>query len=122
MPEVNELLKTAPEVSTETQAVQPREIIVDQKPEAFVPRNIESFLQKLEKDPVAQSTFDPNGQPQLTSSPPINPKLTLPITRTNFVDGFKRNFDEVAHWLSVFLFREIKIKQGQVIFKSPNDT
>jgi hypothetical protein len=28
----------------------------------------------------------------------------------------------VAHWLSVFLFREIKIKQGQVIFKSPNDT
>lgn len=121
MPEQNEILTSTPEVSVDTKIVQPREIIVDQRPEAFAPRQVESFLQRIEKDPVTQSTTDPSGQPLLTASPPVNPKVNLPVTRTTFVAGFKQKFDDVGLWLSRFIFREIKLKDGNVTFKS-NDS
>lgn len=121
MPEVNELLKSTPEVSAETKAVQTREIIVDQKPEALVPREIIKFLEKIELDPVQQSVINDAGQPQLTPSAPVNPKIILPVTRTTFVTGFKKRIDDVGLWLSKFLFREIKLKDGNVAFK-PNDS
>lgn len=111
MPETNEVLKTTPEITAETVDVKPREII-DQKPEAFVPRELQSFLQKIEQDPIATPT------PILTSQ---NPKITIPITRTTFIDGFKKSFNDVGHWLSVFFFREIKLKESHVSFK-PDDS
>lgn len=118
MPELNETLKSTPEISPETKSVQSREVLVNRQPEAFAPRAVESFLQKIEKAPVATPTFDPNGQPQLTASPPTNPKVVLPVTRQTFVNGFRKTFDDVGLWLSHFLFREIKLKDGNVTFKS----
>ncbi|MFA7301423.1 MAG: hypothetical protein WC069_03880 [Candidatus Shapirobacteria bacterium] len=121
MPEINETLKTTAETVSETNSVKAREVLIDRQPEAFAPRNVESFLQKIEKYPVALPTFDPNGQPQLTPSIPSSPKIILPVTRQTFVDGFKKSFDDVGNWLSRFIFREIKLKDGNVSFK-PDDS
>lgn len=117
MPDVNEILKPNPVLSTENNLVKPREI-VDRKPGAFVPRELQSFLQKIELDPVSAHSADPNGQPQLSPTAPTNPKIVLPVTRTSFIAGFKNKVDDVSRWLSVFIFREIKLKDGTVSFKS----
>ena len=121
MPEQNEILTTTPELSPENKSVQTRDIIDHHQPEAFVPRELKSFLQKIEDDPTTTPTFDPSGQPQLSPSPSQNPKIVIPITRTTFIDGFKKSFDDVGHWLSVFFFREIKLKESHITFK-PDDT
>lgn len=117
MPENNELLITTPEVSIENKSLQSREIIVDKKPEAIIPREIQSFLQKIELDPTQQTVINDQNQPQLTPSAPTNPKVTLPVTRTTFIDGFKKKVDDVGLWLSRFLFREIKLKDSNIVFK-----
>lgn len=118
MPENNELLNTTPEVVVENKSLQSREIISDQKPEAFVPRELMSFLEKIELDPAQQSVVNDQNQPQLTPTAPTNPKVILPVTRQTFVDGFRKTFDDVGSWLSRFLFREIKLKDGNVTFKT----
>jgi len=118
MPEQNEILTTTTELSPENKSIQTRDIIVDRQPEAFAPRNVEFFLQKIEKTPIATPTFDPNGQPQLTASPSPSSKVILPVTRQTFINGFRKTFDDVGNWLSRFIFREIKLKDGNVTFKS----
>lgn len=121
MPDNNELLKSTPEVVIENNSVKTREIITDRKPEAFVPREVQSLLQKMEQDPTQSSVINDQNQPQLTPSTPTDPKIVLPTTRTNFVSGFKKKVDDVGLWLSKFLFREIKLKNGNVSFK-PDDS
>ncbi len=122
MPEIKESLEKVIESPVVENSVETRQVIVDlKKPEAFVPRELKSFLQKIEEDPVATPTFDPSGQPQLSPINSQNPKINIPITRTTFIDGFKKSFDDVGHWLSVFFFREIKLKESHVSFK-PDDS
>ena len=120
MPEINEVLKTTPEVSIESQPVSTGEII-NRQPEAKVPAGLETFLQRIEKDPTQQSVVNDANQPQLTPANFQNPKIIIPITRTTFVSGFKKSFDNVGLWLSHFFFREIKLKDSHVFFK-PDDS
>lgn len=83
-----------------------------------VPREVESWLHKLETDPTQMKTVsDDKGQPLLQSTNPQNPKITLPTTRNTFVNGFKKKVNEAGKWLSTFVLRMIKIKGGQVKFK-----
>ena len=60
---------------------------------------------------------DQNGQPILSPAAPSNPKIKLPVTRRNFVAGFKKPFEEAARWVSAFFLRFIRIKKGWVVFK-----
>lgn len=116
MPEIKEVLNPTKEIIS----LQSREII-DQKPETIVPNELKSFLRKIEENPVPQSVTNDSGQPQLTSTEITEPKISLPVTRTTFLAGFKQKVDDVGLWLSKFLFREIKLKDGSVSFK-PDDT
>ena len=120
MAEIKGLLENQSESVVNVSTVETRPL-VDQKPEAMVPREVKNFLQRIEETPTATPTFDPTGQPQLSPSTPTNPKVTLPVTRTSFLDGFKKTVDDVGHWLSIFLFREIKLKKSNVSFK-PDDS
>jgi len=120
MPENNELLNTTLETVPEKKADFSSEVI-NRQPEAKVPAGLETFLQRIEKDPVQQSVTNDQNQVQLSPVTPTSPKVVLPTTRTSFVSGFKKKVDDVGHWLSVFLFREIKLKDGNVSFK-PDDS
>lgn len=120
MPELKDNFELKPESVVSSNSVETRHI-VDQKIEAPVPYELRSFLQRMEQAPVATPAFDPAGQPVLSPSVPTNPKIILPVTRTTFVSGFKKRIDDVGLWLSKFLFREIKLKEGDISFK-PDDS
>ena len=101
MPEIKDNVELQSESVVVNNSVETRHI-VDQKPEASVPLELRSFLQRMEQAPVATPIFDPNGQPVLTPTASSNPKLVLPVTRTTFVSGFKKRIDDVGLWLSKF--------------------
>jgi len=85
-----------------------------------IPREIKTWMEKVEQASTSQprTINDADGQPLLSPSNPQDPKITLPITKSTFILGFKKTWLEAGHWLSSFWFRFIKIKKGNVTFKS----
>ena len=94
-----------------------KEILIDLKEDRDLPKEVQSWFEKLERTAPKQIDDDVTGQPLLTPANPINPKIVMPITRRKFVEGFKQTIEEASRWLSEFLFRIIKIKKGEVKFK-----
>ena len=86
---------------------------------APLPREVETWMEKVEKDQTAQQVVsdDSTGQPIMTPSAPADPRIELPITRGTFASGFSKAISDAGKWLSVFIFRVIKIKKGKVKFK-----
>ncbi len=94
----------------------------------LVPRDrrdheVESWLEKIEKDPaqiqdqqMGNSATDLQAVAQKTDD-----LYQVPVTKSNFVDGFKLKIDEAARWLSVFILRIVKKKQGKVKFKQEDE-
>jgi hypothetical protein len=114
MAENKEILKQTPE----TVATKPETMTDVQERPGKVPKEIETWMQRIEKDPTRMKTVtDINGQPLLTTSSPQKPVIVLPITRGKFLAGFKKTIDEAGRWLSTFVLRLIKRKQGEVKFK-----
>lgn len=85
-----------------------------------IPREIRTWMEKLEENPNPQSQIitEDNNQILSSSTLPQDPKIIIPITRSTFISGFKKNWQEAGLWLSTFWFRFIKIKDGKVTFKS----
>jgi hypothetical protein len=95
-----------------------KNLLLDVEARTKVPENIKNWLEKIEGDPVQMRTVnDDSGQPLLQTSAPQDPRVVLPITRQKFVAGFKKTIDEAGKWLSTFILRLIKIKEGNVKFK-----
>jgi hypothetical protein len=86
--------------------------------EEKIPKEIETWMQRIEKDPTKMKTVnDTDGQPLLQPATPQKPVIILPVTRAKFVEGFKKTIDEAGRWLSTFILRFIKVKNGEVKFK-----
>lgn len=116
MTETKEILK--PTIEGGRAETRRPESMVDQGAELVLPREVESWMERVEKDTTQLTTVsDQNGQPILTPAAPSNPKIQLPVTRKTFVAGFKKAIDETGRWLTAWIFRLIKIKKGQVVFK-----
>ncbi|MBU1117772.1 hypothetical protein KKD37_02295 [Patescibacteria group bacterium] len=120
MPETRERNKEIP-----TSAVESSVRMVDIGREANnkepIPREIKTWMQKVEEDPSASLSTqisDDNGQPLITAASPVDPKVSLPITRSTFLSGLKKPFEEAGRWLTTFYLRYIKMKDGNVIFKT----
>jgi hypothetical protein len=113
MAENKEILNQTPEA-----AANKPEGLTDVRGREKVPKEIETWMQKIEKDPSRMKTVtDVNGRPLLTASSPQKPVIILPITRAKFIAGFKKTIDEAGRWLSAFVLRLIKRKGGKVKFK-----
>ena len=113
MAENKEILNQTPET-----VVNGPEGLTDVRSREKVPKEIESWMQKIEKDPAKMKTVtDVDGQPLLTTSTPQKPVIILPLTRAKFIAGFKKTIDEAGRWLSAFVLRLIKRKGGEVKFK-----
>lgn len=119
MPESRERNKEIPSNSLETQIK-----IVDIGRENIskepLPREVKTWMEKVEEASSLQpqNISDAQGQPLLSTPSPQNPKISLPITKLTFTSGFKKAWDDAGHWLSAFILRFIKIKKGNVVFKS----
>jgi hypothetical protein len=84
--------------------------------EAIMPKEVEHWLKEIKTTPTA-TPVNVGQQTVMTPTTPANIKIQLPVTRTTFAAGFKKSISEAGRWLSVFLFRLIKIKKGNVEFK-----
>ena len=108
-----EILKTGIEQA------QPQMVDIQKRAEDHqVPREIDTWLKKIEKDPGQQPVVnDTNGQPLLQLPATQDPKIKLPVTRVKFTDGFKKSLSDAGRWFSVFICRLIKINGGKVKFE-----
>jgi hypothetical protein len=119
MPETKERNK---EISNDQ--IETKSVLVDIGREKIsnepIPREIKTWMEKVEQASSSQprQVNDDTGQPLLTPTSPQDPKIILPVTRKSFVAGFKKTCFDAGRWLSVFLFRFIKIKKGNVTFKN----
>lgn len=82
---------------------------------ANVPREVENWLKKIERDPtVIKKVIDDSGQVVPVANTPT--QTQLPVGRGKFLAGFKKSVDDTGRWLSVFLLRIIKKESGNVKF------
>jgi hypothetical protein len=82
---------------------------------ANVPREVESWLKKIERDPtVIKKVIDDSGQVVPVAN--TSAQTQLPVSRGKFLAGFKKSVNDTGRWLSVFLLRIIKKESGNVKF------
>jgi len=120
MAENKEIIIPQKEVNTERQNEKQVEIMKDlQDREIIVPREVRSWMEKVEQDPDLSSQNQNNGNSDDSVLQPIAkiPKIELPISKVNFSEGFKKTVSEASRWLSEFVFRLIKKNKGNVKFK-----
>jgi len=98
----------------------PIEGMVDLKKneEAFVPREVKTWMEKVEEDTDLNNPSQQTGDDDSVLQPiaPAVIKLTLPTTKKTFSSGFNKTFSEAGRWLSEFVFRLIKKEKGNVKF------
>jgi len=121
MAENKEIITNQTETNVGQQTEKPIEIMRDlQKDrEVVVPREVRSWMEKVEQDPDLNSQNQNNGNNDDSVLQPIAkiPKIELPIDKVNFSEGFKKTMSEASRWLSEFMFRLIKKNKGNVKFK-----
>ena len=94
--------------------------IRDLRQEVTVPREVKTWMQKLEEDPTLnQNNTNPKGDDDSVLKPiaPAVVKITLPTNKTTFTGGFSKPVNQAWRWLSEFVLRIIKKNQGKVKFK-----
>lgn len=82
-----------------------------------LPKDVESWMTRVEKAQPKTVNDDQTGQPLMTPTAAANPVVVLPVTRKSFTAGFAQAVTEAGRWLSEFIFRVIKIKKGNTEFK-----
>ncbi len=88
--------------------------------ETPLPKDVEHWMHEVKKVVGNQNlTMRSIGQAAPTATP-TDSKITLPTTRRAFSAGFKKKVNDVGRWLSTFLFRMMKIKHEEVVFKDDN--
>ena len=82
----------------------------------------EDWLSKIEKDPqqIKNQQMGNNASPLQAVGGEVVDVFEIPITREKFVRGLKQSIDDAARWLSTFLLRIVKKKDGKVKFKQEN--
>ena len=83
-----------------------------------VPKEVESWLSKIEKREAKVPTVtDDQGQSVLDPVSPESVKITLPMTEGEFIRGVKEKVNKAVRWFSEQCFRLIKKYGGKVSFK-----
>jgi len=101
-----ESVENKPEVLTDLQAREEK-----------LSKELDSWIKIIEKAPKQQVINDANNQPLMQATTTATPKIILPVTRQKFVAGFKKKVNEAGKWLSTFILKLIKVKEGEVEFK-----
>lgn len=90
---------------------------LDKGKETTVPREVQNWMEKIEKDPQ-QNQQQKTGDTDSLLKPihKIDQKV-LPIDKGSFSSGFNKSFSSAGRWLSEFVLRIIKREKGKVEFK-----
>ncbi len=122
MPEIKEGLPQNETVVEQPQIRQETTVMVDiqEEKKVFVPRKVETWMEKIEKDPVItrnnqKSNGDNDSILQPIATAPV--KISLSTNKKVFASGFSKPVDDAWRWLSEFILRVIKKNDGKVKFK-----
>jgi hypothetical protein len=88
--------------------------------EVTIPREVKSWMEKIESDPQQQQNDNQNSNTNDDSAlQPINSvkQVVLPMTKDDFSSGFSKTLFDAGRWLSEFVLRIIKKERGNVKFK-----
>jgi len=87
------------------------------------PKEVEGWLERLEKDDtqLTKPVLDDQGQVLVTSPMAQKPKISLPLEKEEFIVALKQGVTEAVRWLAEWCFRMIKMKPGKVVFKKKDD-
>lgn len=112
-------IETNSNVGLENKALKSEIIDLGKNREPVVPREVRTWMQKLEEDPQInnQSQTNTNDDNGLQPIAPAIVKVSLPTDRKTFTDGFAKPMDQAWRWLSEFVLRIVKQNQGRVKFK-----
>lgn len=92
--------------------------VIDAEPNPEVAKEIQSYLEKVEKEQfLAQPITDNYGQPLVSPPAPQQPKIVLPITQNQYLAGFKQKVTESIRWLVAWCGRLIKILDNRASFR-----
>jgi len=102
------------------QIEKPIEGIVDlqKNKEAFVPREVKNWMEKVEEDPSLNKQGQKKGNDDSMLQPIATTvtKIILPTNKSVFSQGFNKTVSDASRWLSEFVFRLIKKNKGNVKF------
>lgn len=86
--------------------------------EAIVPREVQSWMEKVEQDPSLNKQSQIKGDDDSVLQPiaPAVTKIVLPTNKRIFSQGFGKTVGDAGRWLSEFVFRLIKKNKGNVKF------
>lgn len=91
-------------------------VMVESEPE--VDKEVESYIQKVEKEIYLNKPItDDGGQPLVSPPAPQDPQIILPITDDQLNLGLKQKVTDSIRWLSEWCLRLIKIFGARAVFR-----
>ncbi|MDD4026589.1 MAG: hypothetical protein PHO75_00175 [Candidatus Shapirobacteria bacterium] len=96
----------------------PTEVLIDLKKDVIIPREVQSWMEKVEQDPAisGQNQIKGDDDSVLQTIAPAVVKVSLPTNKKVFSEGFNKTVGDAGRWLSEFVFRLIKKNKGNVKF------
>lgn len=92
--------------------------VIDAEPNPEVAKEIQSYVEKVEKEQfLAQPITDDYGQPLVSPPTPQQPKIVLPLTQNQYLLGFKQKVTESIRWLVTWCGRLLKILGNRADFR-----
>ena len=92
--------------------------IVDMEPELKIPKEVKSHLEKIEKE---LHTIQPikSSSGRVMAQPPVKKqvKITVPMTRNQYVANLRQPVENSIRWLTVFFGRLMKMFPGRISFR-----
>jgi len=122
MPENREVVigQETPINKAETQRLVPGMVDLQKDREVTVPREVKTWMQKVEEDPsITSQNQKIKGDDDSVLQPiaPVVTRISLAASKKTFTNGFSKPVDNAWRWLSEFILRVIKKNQGNVKFK-----
>ena len=93
--------------------------VIDAEPNPEVAEDIQSYVEKVEKEQFLNQPITDNfGQPLVSPPSSQQPKIILPITQNQYMEGIKQKMTESIRWLVTWCGRMIKILGNRANFRN----
>jgi hypothetical protein len=91
-------------------------VIAESEPE--VDKEVESYIEKVEKEIyLSKPITDDAGQPLVSPPAPQDPQIILPISDDQLNSGLKHKVSDSIRWLSEWCLRLVKIFGSRAVFR-----
>lgn len=92
--------------------------VIDAEPNPEIEKELEPYLEKIEKEQFLQKTItDDYGQALVSAPSPQQPNIVLPISQNQYNIGLTQKVTESVRWLAEWCKRLVKIFGNRIVFR-----